>query len=107
MLEPTGKRMLSCPSAWATMEGAMQSKTLAVLSAVAILVVSSTARDGGVSHGGMSMHSHGHFARHFDHRFRFFNRFNRNPFLFGSGWGWDWGGGYGEGYGNNTTVVVS
>jgi hypothetical protein len=52
---------------------------------------------------GMRMHVHGHFVRHFDHRFRFFNRFN-NPFLFGGDWGWGWGG-YGEG--NNTTVVVS
>jgi hypothetical protein len=60
---------------------------------------------GGGGHGGMSMH--GHFVRHFDHRFRFFNRFNRNPFLFGGGWAWDWGlGGYGDN-GNNTTVVVS
>ena len=63
----------------------MQIKALVVLSAVAILGVSSTAmaRGSGGGHG-MSMHGHGHF----DHRFRFFNRFNRNPFLFGSSWGW-------------------
>lgn len=80
----------------------MQIKALVVLSAVAILGVSSTAmaRGSGGGHG-MSMHGHGHF----DHRFRFFNRFNRNPFLFGSGWDWGWGG-YGNS-GNNTTVVVS
>ena len=82
----------------------MQIKALVVLSAVAILGVSSTAmaRGSGGGHG-MSMHGHGHF----DHRFRFFNRFNRNPFLFGSGWGWDWGGGGYGNSGNNTTVVVS
>ena len=45
------------------------------------------------------MHGHGSTIA-------FFNRFNRNPFLFGSGWGWDWGWGYGNN-GNNTTVVVS
>ena len=58
----------------------MQIKALVVLSAVAILGVSSTAmaRGSGGGHA-MSMHGHGHF----DHRFRFFNRFNRNPFLFG------------------------
>jgi hypothetical protein len=59
--------------------------------------------------GGMGMgmhgHGHGHFARHFDHRFRFFNRFNGNPFLFGGGWGW---GGYGDnGYGNTTVRSFS
>jgi hypothetical protein len=53
---------------------------------------------------GMGMHGHGHFVHHFNHRFRFFNRFNGNPFLFDGGWGW---GGYGEGNGNNTAVVVS
>jgi len=87
----------------------MRSKTLVVLSAVAILGTSSTAmaRGGGGSKGGMSMHGHGHFDhRHFDHRFRFVNRF-KNP-LFLSGWGWgDWGwGGYGNsGYGNTTVVA--
>jgi hypothetical protein len=96
----------------------MPSKTLVVLMAVAIVGVSSTAMakgggggggKGGSSHGGMAMHGHGHFDhRQFDHRFRFVNRFNKNP-LFLSGWGWgDWGwGGYGDsGYGGNTTVVV-
>src|SRR5690348_3195871 len=90
----------------------MRSKTLVVLSAVAILGTSSTAMargaGGGWSHGGMSMHGHGHFDhRHFDHRFPFVNRFNKNP-LFLSGWGWgDWGWGYGgSGYGGNTTVVA-
>jgi len=82
------------------------------LTAVAALGVGTAAfaRGGGMAMhaggSGMAMHGHGHFVRHFDHRFRFFNRFNRNPFLFGGGW--DWGlGGYGEGNGNNTTVVVS
>ena len=83
----------------------MLSKTLVVLSALAILGLGSTAMakggggKGGWSHGGM----HGHF----DHRFarRFFNRGLFNSF----GWGWgDWGlGGYGDnGYGSNTSVVV-
>src|SRR5262249_5186258 len=82
------------------------------LTAVAALGVSSAAfaRGGGMAMhaggSGMAMHGHGHFVRHFDHRFRFFNRFNRNPFLFVGGWGWDLClGGYGEG--NNTTIVVS
>jgi hypothetical protein len=67
---------------------------------------------GGWSHGGMSIHGNAHFGPHFRFVNRFnrkilFNRFNRNPFLFGGGWGWDWGlGGYGDN-GNNTTVVVS
>jgi hypothetical protein len=84
-------------------ERAMQGKTLVVLSAVAVLGVGSTAMaKGGM---GMGMHGHGHFVHHFNHRFRIFNRFNGNPFLFGGGW--DWGlGGYGDN-GNNTTVVVS
>jgi hypothetical protein len=85
----------------------MRSKIL-VLFSVAAMGLSSPAMaggHGGISHGGMSMHGHGHFVRHFDHRFRFFNRFNGNPFLFGGGW--DWGlGGYGDN-GNNTTVIVS
>jgi hypothetical protein len=83
----------------------MLSKTLVVLSALAILGLGSTAMakggggKGGWSHRGM----HGHF----DHRFarRFFNRGLFNSF----GWGWgDWGwGGYGDsGYGGNNTVVV-
>jgi hypothetical protein len=74
----------------------MCSKVLAVLSAVAVLGVSSTAmaKGGGGSHGGMFMHGHGHF----DHRFarRLFNRglFNN---INGWGWGGDWGwGGYGD-----------
>jgi hypothetical protein len=84
----------------------MQCKTLVVLSAVAVLGVGSTAMAKGGMGMGMGMHGHGHFVRHFDHRFRVFNRFNGNPFLFGGGW--DWGlGSYGEGNGNNTTVVVS
>jgi hypothetical protein len=78
----------------------MQRKTLVVLSAVAILGVSSTAmaRSGGMamhaSGSGMAMHGHGHFVHHF----------KRNLFLLG-GWGWD--GPYSnDGYGN-TIVVVS
>ena len=80
------------------------------LTAVTALAISSTAmaRGGGMAMhaggSGMAMHGHGHFVHHFNHRFRFFNRFNGNPFLFGGGWGW---GGYGEGNGNNTAVVVS
>ena len=88
----------------------MRSKILVVLSAVAIMGVSSTAMARGGMHGGMFMHGHGHF----DHHFRFVNRFNRNLFnrFNGNlgGWGGDWGwGGYGDnGYGNNgnTTVVA-
>ena len=57
----------------------MQSKTLIVLSAVAILGVSSTAMARGVAMhaGGSGMAIHGH--RHFIHHFR------QNSFLFG-GW---------------------
>ena len=79
----------------------MQSKTLVVLSAVAILGVSSTAMAKGG--GSMGMHGHGHMGhhRHMGHHHHFPN----NPFLFG---GWDWGlGGYGDsGYGNTTVVAV-
>jgi hypothetical protein len=89
----------------------VRSKILAVLVVVvAVTGASSTAMARGGS-GGMAMHSGGmamHGHGHFDHRFRFVNRFNKNP-LFLSGWGWgDWGwGGYGDsGYGGNTTVVV-
>jgi hypothetical protein len=91
----------------------MQSKTLVVLSAVAILGLGSTAMakggggsgggggKGGSSHGGM--HGHGHFDH--DH---FRNRFLRNQFLFGGGWGWgNWGSWpYDNSGGSNTTVVV-
>jgi hypothetical protein len=94
-------------------EGKMQSKTLIVLIAAAIMGVSSTAMAKGGGGGwlhGVSMHGHGHF----DHRFRFVNRFNRGLFNNFNGWGWGgdcgWGGGcgwYGEGSGNNTTVVIS
>jgi hypothetical protein len=91
----------------------MQSKTLVVLSAVAILGVSSTAMakgagggggKGGWSHGGISMRGHDQFRR----RFHFINRFNKNPFLVGGlGWGWDWGlGGYGDSGYSSTNVVV-
>src|SRR3974377_2466723 len=91
----------------------MRSKILVVLSAVAIMGVSSTAmaRGGmhGGMHGGMFMHGHGHF----DHHFRFVNRFNRNLFnrfngnLGGWGWGGEWGGGgYGDNGSSNTTVVI-
>ena len=91
----------------------MRSKILVVLSAVAIMGVSSTAmaRGGmhGGMHGGMFMHGHGHF----DHHFRFVNRFNRNLFnrfngnLGGWGSGGDWGwGGYGDNGSSNTTVVI-
>jgi opacity protein-like surface antigen len=97
----------------------MKSKALVVLSAVAIMGISSAATakgaggggggKGGWSHGGMFGRGHGQFDhRQFDRRFRFVNRFNRNPFLLG-GWGWggDWGlGGYGDsGYGNTNVVV--
>jgi hypothetical protein len=95
----------------------MCSKVLAVLSAVAVLGVSSTAMakgggggggggKGGSSHGGMSMHGRGHFDHHhFDNRFRFVKHFNRNLFLLG-GWGWGLGGGYGDsGYGSTTVVA--
>jgi hypothetical protein len=83
----------------------MRSKTLIVLSAIAILGGSATAmaKGGGGMHGGMhGMHGHGHF----DHRFarRFFNRGLFNSFGWGGDWGW---GGYGNsGYGGNTTVVA-
>jgi hypothetical protein len=91
----------------------MRSKILVVLIAVAMMGVGSAAMarsgGGGGGKGGMSMHGQGHFDhRQFDNRFRFVNRFNKNP-LFLSGWGWgDWGwGGYGDsGYGGNTTVVA-
>jgi hypothetical protein len=88
----------------------MRNKTLVVLSAVAILGVSSAdmARGGG-GHG-MAMHGHGHFVHHFNFRRHFVHnfRFGRNP-LFLSGWGWggDWGwGGYGNSGGGSTTVVA-
>ena len=92
----------------------MQSKTLVVLSAIAILGVIPTAMArGGGGGGGMAMHSggmvmHGHFINHFNFRRNFVRNFRfRNP-LFLSGWGWDWGlGGYGDsGDSGNTTVVV-
>lgn len=89
----------------------MQSKTLVVLSAVAILCLGSTAMakgggGGGWSHAGMHggkfMHGHGHFDHRFARRF-----FNRGLFNNVNGWGWDWGlGGYGDsGYGNTTIVT--
>src|SRR3974390_3068302 len=96
---------------------AMLNKTLITLTAVTALAISSTAmaKGGGGSNGGMFMHGHGHF----DHHFRFVNRFNRNLFnrfngnLGGWGWGGDcgWGGGCGWGGYNdngssNTTVVA-
>jgi hypothetical protein len=82
----------------------MQSKTLVVLIAVAILGASSTAMAKGGG-GGMGMHGHGHFFNHFNNRFRFNNRFLRNQAVLG-GWGWGLGG-YGDnGYGSNTNVVV-
>jgi hypothetical protein len=95
----------------------MRSKILLVLSAIAILAVSSTAMarggGGGGMHGGMFMHGNAHFGPrfHFVNRFNrkiLFNRFNRNPFLFGGlGWGGDWGwGGYGDSGSGNTTVVA-
>jgi hypothetical protein len=89
----------------------MQSKTLVVLSAVAILGLSSSAiakggggggggGKGGWSHGGMRGHGH------FDHG-QFRNRFLRNQFLFGGGWGWGSGPWpYDNSGGGNTTVVV-
>ena len=76
----------------------MQSKTLVVLSAVAILGVSSTAMARSVSVGSMAMHSHGHGHGHFVHHFK------RNPvFLGGWGWGWPY---YDSGYGTNTVIVA-
>src|SRR3974390_1825251 len=91
----------------------MRTKILVVLSAVSIMVVSSTAMarggmHGGI-HGGMFMHGHGHF----DHHFRFVNRFNRNLFnrFNGNLGGWGWGGvcgwgGYNDNGGGNSTVIV-
>jgi hypothetical protein len=88
----------------------MQSKTLVVLSAVAILGLGSTAmaKGGGGSAGGKGGSSHGgmHGHGHFDHG-QFRHPFLRNQFLFGSGWGWDWGSWpYDNSGGSNTTVVV-
>jgi hypothetical protein len=88
----------------------MQSKTLVVLGAVAILGASSAAVARGGGRHGMGMHGHSHFVHHFNFRRNFVHnfRFGRNP-LFLSGWGWggDWGwGGYGNTGGSNTTVVV-
>jgi hypothetical protein len=91
----------------------MQSKTLVVLSAVAIIGASSTAIAKGAGGGGDWLHgvSHGQFGHHV----RFVNRFNRGLLNRGllnnvNGWGWGWGGDWGWGpYGNsgygNTTVV--
>jgi hypothetical protein len=66
----------------------MQSKTLVVLSAVAILGVSPTAM---ARSGGMAMHGHGHFGHHFHFKRNFVHNFRfRNP-IFLSGWGdWVW-----------------
>jgi hypothetical protein len=88
----------------------MQSKTLVVLSAVAILGLGSTAmaKGGGGSAGGKGGSSHGgmHGHGHFDHG-QFRHPFLRNQFLFGSGWGWDRGSWpYDNSGGSNTTVVV-
>jgi hypothetical protein len=84
----------------------MQSKILVVLSAIAILGVSSPAMARGGS-GGMAMHGHGHFVHNFHFKRNFVHNFRnfRNPIFLG---GWDWGlGGYGDpGYGGNNTVVV-
>jgi hypothetical protein len=89
----------------------MKHKTLVLLSAVAILGVSSTAMAGGmVMHSGGSggrtaMHGHGHVVHHFHFKRNFVHNF-RNPIFLG-GWGWDWGlGGYDYGSAGNTTVVV-
>ena len=87
----------------------MLNKTLITLTAVTALAISSTAiaKGGGGSHGGihggMFMHGHGHF----DHHFRFVNRFNRNLFnrFNGNLGGWGWGG-YGDNGSSNTTVVI-
>jgi hypothetical protein len=90
----------------------MQSKTLVVLSAVAILGVSSAAMaKGGGGGGGKGGWSHGGMHGQFDHRFRFDNRFLRNQFLRNqallNGWGWGWGwGGYGDSGYSSTNVVV-
>ena len=83
----------------------MQSKTLVVLTAVAILGVSSTAIARGGS-GGMAMHGHGHFVHNFHFKRNFVHNFRfRNP-IFLSGWG-DWGlGPYDYSGGSNTTVIV-
>ena len=89
----------------------MQSKTLIVLIAAAIMGASSTAmaKGGGGGGGGKGMgHFHGHFHNHFHNHFHFGNRFLRNQGLlndwsWGGGWGW---GGYGDnGYGNTTVVA--
>ena len=81
----------------------MQSKTLIVLIAAAIVGVSSTAiAKGGGGKGGGGGHFHGHFHNHF----HFDNRFLRNQALlngWGGGWGW---GDYGNNGNSNTTVVV-
>jgi len=85
----------------------MQSKTLAVFIATAILGISSTAMargggGGGGGKGGSGGHFHGHFDNHFLR-----NHFLRNQAFLNGWWGWGLGGwGYGDnGYGNNTVVV--
>ena len=87
----------------------MQTKTLIVLIAAAIMGVSSTAMaKGGGGKGGGGGHFHGHFHNHF----HFDNRFLRNQALL-NGWGWGgdcgWGGGcgwYNDNGGGNSTVIV-
>ena len=76
----------------------MQSKTLIVLIAGAIMGASSTAmaKGGGGGGGGKGM---GHFHGHFHNHFHFGNRFLRNQGLLND---WSWGGGWGwGGYGDN------
>jgi hypothetical protein len=88
----------------------MQSKTLVVLSAVAILGASSTAMakggGGGGGGGGKGGWSHGGMHGHVPFNNRFQRRFINNANLWNWGWGWGWGGGYGDsGYGNTTVVA--
>jgi len=90
----------------------MQSKTLAVFIATAILGISSTAMakgggGGGGGKGGSGGHFHGHFDNHFLRNHFLRNQFLRNQAFLNGWWGWGLGGwGYGDnGYGNNTVVV--
>jgi len=90
----------------------MQSKTLVVLSAVAILGVSTAAmaKGGGGGGGGGKGGSGGHVGHapfaHAPFHARFDRRFLRNQFLLGGWGGWGWGWPYGEGGYSNTNVVV-
>ncbi len=88
----------------------MPSKTLVVLSAVAILGLGSTAmaKGGGGGGGGGKGGSGGHVghAGHAPFHARFDRRFLRNQFLLGGWGGWGWGWPDGEGGYSNTEVGV-